>query len=111
MKNSLKITNLPMNFAPASLEELFAMIGIVRSVRIENEKSGAALSRGFVEMATAEEAQDCIDYFNDQTRRGLQLQVTREQAASAKLPSAKRPDFFKKELRTLARKVPTGSFA
>ncbi len=112
MKNSLNVSNLPADFRASMLEDLFAMIGDVRMARVElDTRSG--LNRGFVEMSTPAEAQDCIHYFNGQTRQGFLLEVT-QQVKVMPMPksnSPKRPDFFKKEIRILARKIPTGSFA
>ena len=61
MNNKLYVGGLPYSTTENQLQELFAAHGSVQSARIITDKfSGKSKGFGFVEMASASEAQDAI---------------------------------------------------
>ncbi len=64
MSTTLYVGNLPYSVTERELETLFAGIGDVSSVRIITDAGGRSKGFGFVEMATAEQAQMAIEKLN-----------------------------------------------
>jgi RNA recognition motif-containing protein len=65
MATKLYVGNLPFKAEEEELRTLFQQAGTVESVNIIRDKmSGQSRGFGFVEMATAEDAQKAIEMFN-----------------------------------------------
>jgi len=65
MEAKLYVGNLPYSTSEDDLRNLFAQAGTVKSVTvIKDRETGRSKGFGFVEMATAEEAQTAISKFN-----------------------------------------------
>lgn len=77
MSNKLYVSNLPYQIAEEELKGEFADHGTVRSVKIITDyDTGRSKGFGFVEMETAEEAQDCIDNLNGKKIVGREMRVS-----------------------------------
>lgn len=73
----LFIGNLPYSVDDRQLEEIFSKAGKVESAAVITQReTGRSKGFGFVEMATAEEAQAAIEQFNDQEVDGRKLVVS-----------------------------------
>ena len=76
MENKLYVGNLPYAATEDDINNLFNQAGTVTSVALVTDRaSGRAKGFGFVEMATAEEAQKAISMFNGQEFMGRALTV------------------------------------
>jgi len=76
MENKLYVGNLPYAATEEDINNLFNQAGTVTSVALVTDRaSGRAKGFGFVEMATAEEAQKAISMFNGQEFMGRALTV------------------------------------
>src|SRR3989339_1742634 len=83
----LYVGGLPYSTQEDALKELFAQAGSVTSaVIIMDKMSGRSKGFGFVEMATAEEAQAAISIFNDQEFEGRKLTVNEARPMEARPP-------------------------
>jgi RNA recognition motif-containing protein len=84
----LYVGNLPWSVSDDQLQQMFAQAGQVLSAQVIIDRfSGRSKGFGFVEMATAEEAQAAIAQFNDQEMEGRKLVVNEAR------PKAPRSDF------------------
>jgi cold-inducible RNA-binding protein len=87
MATKLYVGGLPYSTQEDALRELFAQAGSVTSaVIIMDKMSGRSKGFGFVEMATAEEAQAAIGMFNDQEFEGRKLTVNEARPMEARPP-------------------------
>jgi len=87
MATKLYVGGLPYSTQEDALKELFAQAGNVTSaVIIMDKMSGRSKGFGFVEMATAEEAQAAISMFNDQEFEGRKLTVNEARPMEARPP-------------------------
>jgi cold-inducible RNA-binding protein len=87
MATKLYVGGLPYSTQEDALRELFAQAGSVTSaVIIMDKMSGRSKGFGFVEMATAEEAQAAISMFNDQEFEGRKLTVNEARPMEARPP-------------------------
>lgn len=87
MATKLYVGGLPYSTQEAALRELFAQAGnVVSAVIIMDKMSGRSKGFGFVEMATAEEAQNAISMFNDQEFEGRKLTVNEARPMEARPP-------------------------
>ncbi len=87
MATKLYVGGLPYSTQEDALRELFAQAGSVTSaVIIMDKMSGRSKGFGFVEMATAEEAQNAISMFNDQEFEGRKLTVNEARPMEARPP-------------------------
>ncbi|MFA4975130.1 MAG: RNA-binding protein [Candidatus Paceibacterota bacterium] len=87
MATKLYVGGLPYSVQEDALKELFAQAGLVTSaVIIMDKMSGRSKGFGFVEMATAEEAQAAISMFNDQEYEGRKLTVNEARPMEARPP-------------------------
>ena len=87
MATKLYVGGLPYSTQEAALKELFAQAGSVTSaVIIMDKMSGRSKGFGFVEMATAEEAQNAVSMFNDQEFEGRKLTVNEARPMEARPP-------------------------
>lgn len=68
MSCTVRVSNLPANFDSSKLEDLFSVVGNVRSAVINGRSA-------MVEMSTPDEAQNCISYFNGQVTEQHTLMV------------------------------------
>ena len=84
----LYVGNLPWSISDDQLQRMFAQAGQVLSAQVIIDRfSGRSKGFGFVEMATAEEAQAAIAQFNDTEMEGRKLVVNEAR------PKAPRSDF------------------
>jgi len=87
MATKLYVGGLPYSTQEDALKELFAQAGSVTSaVIIMDKMSGRSKGFGFVEMATAEEAQKAIEMFNEQEFEGRKLTVNEARPMEARPP-------------------------
>jgi RNA recognition motif-containing protein len=76
MENKLYVGNLPYSATEDDLKTHFSQAGTVTSVAlIKDRATGRAKGFGFVEMATAEEAQKAITMFHGQDFMGRTITV------------------------------------
>jgi RNA recognition motif-containing protein len=75
----LYIRNLEMITDSAQLEAMFTCVGDVMSATASTETCNGKERRvGYVEMATEQEAVDCIDRFHGKSENGRTLVVTED---------------------------------
>jgi len=87
MATKLYVGGLPYATQEDALREHFAQAGnVVSAVIIMDKMSGRSKGFGFVEMATAEEAQNAISMFNDQEFEGRKLTVNEARPMEARPP-------------------------
>jgi cold-inducible RNA-binding protein len=76
MSKKLYVGNLAYSVTSADLEQLFAQHGTVQSAQVvEDREAGRSKGFGFVEMASADEAQAAITALNGQDYGGRALTV------------------------------------
>lgn len=76
MGTNIYVGNLPYSETDESLSEAFAQFGTVESSKIIFDRdTGRSKGFGFVEMASAEEADEAINKMNGQQRGGRSLTV------------------------------------
>jgi RNA recognition motif-containing protein len=76
MGRKLYVGNLPFDATNRDLEELFAQAGACESVSIITDRTtGQSRGFGFVEMASAGDAQRAIQQFDGQPFKGRTLKV------------------------------------
>ncbi|OGL19957.1 MAG: hypothetical protein A3F92_00225 [Candidatus Rokubacteria bacterium RIFCSPLOWO2_12_FULL_71_22] len=76
MAHKLFIGGLPFSTSSERLREVFAQAGAVESAAVVTEQdTGRSRGFGFVEMATAEEADAAVKKFNGQELDGRTLKV------------------------------------
>ena len=92
MNNKLYVGGLPYSTTENQLQELFAAHGSVQSARIITDKfSGKSKGFGFVEMASASEAQDAMRALDGKDFEGRNLTVNEAR------PQERRPPFSQQE--------------
>lgn len=76
MKKTLFVAGLDFSINDSALSELFAQFGTVVSAKVITDKfTGKSRGFGFVDMATVEEAQECIKQLNDSMHMNRTLAV------------------------------------
>jgi len=75
MGKKLFVGNLPFSMIQSSLSNLFSEAGIVQSVTVITDPTGAPKGYAFIEMSTPEEAQKAIAQFNGKELKGQRLTV------------------------------------
>jgi len=76
MEAKLYVGNLPYNTQDDDLAELFKEVGTVKSAQVIKDRvSGRSKGFGFVEMSSADEAQNAISKFHGQDFNGRPLTV------------------------------------
>jgi cold-inducible RNA-binding protein len=76
MAQKLFVGSLSFSTSSERLRELFAQVGVVESATVVADRdTGQSRGFGFVEMATAEEAQQAVTRFNGHEVDGRQLKV------------------------------------
>lgn len=76
MGNKLYVGGLPYSVTDQQLQELFAQHGTVSSAKVMTDRyTGRSRGFGFVEMATAEDAQKAIAALNETQYEGRALVV------------------------------------
>jgi RNA recognition motif-containing protein len=76
MEAKLYVGNLPYTTVDADLQTLFSQAGTVKSAQVIRDRaSGRSKGFGFVEMSSAEEAQEAIKKFHSQDYNGRPLTV------------------------------------
>jgi cold-inducible RNA-binding protein len=77
MNKRLYVGGLPYSFDNKKLERLFSELGTVVSAKAINDKdTGRSRGFGFVEMGSAEEAQQAINRLNGSIQEGKTITVT-----------------------------------
>ena len=77
MSTKLYIGNLSFNTTTQDLEDVFAEVGTVESTNIiEDRDTGRSRGFAFVEMSSAEEAQNAIEQLDGKDVDGRQLKVS-----------------------------------
>ena len=92
MKFSLRVSNLPIGIGISRLERMFDIVGHVKSARLDCNPKGISQGVGYVEMETAQEVQDGIQYYNGRGLEGRRLSVCAEAPAPFLLTSPQRPN-------------------
>ena len=83
MAQKLFIGGLAFSTTTERLREVFAAAGQVESAAVVTDRdTGRSRGFGFVEMATAEEAQQAVAQFNGKDLDGRQLRVEKASASS-----------------------------
>jgi RNA recognition motif-containing protein len=83
MSNNLFVANLTYSTSNADLESLFSQYGeVTRAQVITDRETGRSRGFGFVEMASAEEANAAIEALNgkDHDGRNLTVNIARERS-------------------------------
>ena len=83
MDNKLYVGNLPYSFRDTDLQDAFGPFGEVTSANVAMERdTGRSRGFGFVQMATAQQAQAAIEGLNGKPigGRGLVVNVAKPQA-------------------------------
>jgi cold-inducible RNA-binding protein len=76
MSNKLYVGNLPYQIEESEMEKEFGAFGSVKSVKIIKDfDSGRSKGFGFVEMDSADEAQQCIENLDGKDFSGRPLRV------------------------------------
>ena len=76
MAHKLFVGGIAFSTSTERLRELFAQVGAVESATVVTDRdTGQSRGFGFVEMATAEEADQAVARFNGQELDGRQLKV------------------------------------
>ena len=76
MNTNLYVGNLPYNASEQDLLDLFGQVGEVVSAQVVSDReTGRSRGFGFVKMASAEEAQNAIEQFNEREFMGRRLLV------------------------------------
>ena len=77
MSTKLYVGNLSFNTTTQDLEDVFAEVGTVESTNIiEDRDTGRSRGFAFVEMSSAEEAQNAIEQLDGKDVDGRQLKVS-----------------------------------
>lgn len=87
MDNKLYVGNLPYSYRDSDLQDAFASYGEVTSANVAMERdTGRSRGFGFVQMATAEQAQAAIEGLHGSSvgGRGLVVNVAKPQAPRAR---------------------------
>jgi hypothetical protein len=85
--NTVLISNLPSCVDASALEDMFSSVGNVVNARIAYDTlTGKSMERGYVEMCSAEEVQNCILRFNGQTKSGRTLIVREDKPHVSQAP-------------------------
>ncbi len=74
MGRKLYVGNLPDSATEQDLSDKFAAYGTVKSIKLITDR-GTGRSRGFVEMASASEAEAAIDSLNGSDHDGRPMKV------------------------------------
>lgn len=76
MSNKIYVGNLSFNILEESLKEVFTKFGEVASCKLITDKeTGRSKGFGFIEMATAQEAQDAISSLDGSDLDGRSMKV------------------------------------
>ena len=87
MATKLYVGNLPFKVREEDLQSLFQQAGTVESVNIIRDKiSGQSRGFGFIEMASAEDAQKAIEMFNGHSMENREI-IVNEARPQAPRPS------------------------
>lgn len=79
MNTILHVANLAASVDASDLEDMFSMVGDVRSARVVyNTDTGESKCMGYVEMSTREELENCILHFAGQFKNDGQAIMVRE---------------------------------
>lgn len=79
MNTTLLVANLALSVDASDLEDMFSMVGSVRSTRIVyNTETGVSKGMGYVEMSSREEMENCILHFEGQYKNDGQPIMVRE---------------------------------
>ena len=87
MATKLYVGNLPFKVREEDLQTLFQQAGTVESVNIIRDKiSGQSRGFGFVEMASADDAQKAIEMFNGHSMESREIVVNEARPQTPRAP-------------------------
>ncbi len=87
MATKLYVGNLPYKVREEDLQTLFQEAGAVQAVNIIRDKiSGQSRGFGFVEMASAEEAQKAVEMFNGHSMENREIIVNEARPQTPRTP-------------------------
>lgn len=76
MQKSLFVAGLEWSITSEELHQIFSACGTVESAKVITDKfTGRSKGFGFVDMATAEDADNCIKQLNDTMHKNRQIVV------------------------------------
>ena len=76
MQNSLFVAGLEWSITSEELQDIFAPFGTVESAKVITDKfTGRSKGFGFVDMASEEDANNCIKNLNESTHKNRQIVV------------------------------------
>ena len=76
MQKSLFVAGLAWSITSEELQEIFSAHGTVESAKVITDKfTGQSKGFGFVDMATVEDAENCIKNLNEATVKNRQIVV------------------------------------
>ncbi len=88
VNQKIYVGNLPYSTTDQELQDLFATHGIVQSANVVTDRySGRSRGFGFVEMGSAEEAQQAITALHDSDFQGRNLVVNEARPKERNRPS------------------------
>lgn len=106
MNATLLVTNLAASVDASDLENMFSIIGDVRSARIVyNTETGISKGIGYVEMSTRKELENCILHFAGQIMNDGQAIMVRENIPFVPQPPPFKVAAKKKPARKLRRSL------
>ncbi len=89
VNQKIYVGNLPYSTTDQELQDLFATHGTVQSANVVTDRySGRSRGFGFVEMGTAEEAQQAITALHDSDFQGRNLVVNEARPKERNRPSS-----------------------
>ena len=93
MAHKLFVGGIAFSTSTERLRELFAQVGAVESATVVTDRdTGQSRGFGFVEMATAEEADQAVARFNGQELDGRQLKVELAKSTGTGGGGSRRPN-------------------
>ncbi len=84
MDNKLFVASLSFKIRDAELADIFATVGSVVSAKVIMDRDGRSKGFGFVEMATAEEADIAITKLNGTNHFGRDIVVNKQKPQAPK---------------------------
>lgn len=84
MENKLFVASLSFKIRDAELADIFATVGSVVSAKVILDRDGRSKGFGFVEMASAQEADDAITKLNGTNHFGRDIVVNKQKPQAPK---------------------------
>ncbi|MBI3231994.1 MAG: RNA-binding protein [Candidatus Doudnabacteria bacterium] len=97
-KKKLFVGNLPFSITEEELQNFFAEVGAVTSVKIPlDSMSGRSRGFGFIEMESPKDAQKAIDELNEAEFKGRKISVSiAREREKERMPSDRKGSFNKR---------------